>query len=129
MVHEITSEQGGVTTFVVQRCYLIARRDSRSMIFDLSIMTTHLHQHSTRDERRKAGQACRDKVSRINQGKFDPKTRKFDPVELMKAAHKGRMSELLPLKNARMAVSPFTFYRDRKSTRLNSQSLRHLVCR
>jgi uncharacterized protein (DUF2252 family) len=74
-------------------------------------MTTHSNQHSTRDERRKAGQACRDKVSRISQGKFDPKARKFDPVELMNAAHKGRMSELLPLKNARMAVSPFTFYR------------------
>jgi uncharacterized protein (DUF2252 family) len=81
------------------------------MIFELSIMTTHSDQHSTRDERRKAGQACRDKVSRISQGKFDPKARKFDPVELMIGAHKGRMSELLPLKNARMAVSPFTFYR------------------
>ena len=74
-------------------------------------MTTHSKQHPTREERREAGQACRDKVSRISQGQFDPTARKFDPVELMNAAHKGRVSELVPLKNARMAATPFTFYR------------------
>jgi uncharacterized protein (DUF2252 family) len=74
-------------------------------------MTTNSDHHPTREDRRKAGQACRDKVSRIRQGQFDPKARKFDPVELMNAAHKGRLSELVPLKNARMAATPFTFYR------------------
>jgi uncharacterized protein (DUF2252 family) len=74
-------------------------------------MKTHSERYSTREERRQAGRACRDKVSRIEQGKFDPKARKFDPVALMNAAHKYRVPELLPLKNARMAVSPFTFYR------------------
>ena len=74
-------------------------------------MTTHSDQHSTREERRKAGQALRDKVRRIDQGKFDPKARKFDAVELMKAAHKDRVPDLVPLKNARMAATPFTFFR------------------
>jgi uncharacterized protein (DUF2252 family) len=67
--------------------------------------------YSTREERREAGRKCRDKVSRVSQGKFDPTQRKFDPVELMNAAHKYRDAELMPLKNARMAISPFTFYR------------------
>jgi uncharacterized protein (DUF2252 family) len=74
-------------------------------------MTTHTGQHPTREERRKAGQARRNKVSRISQGKFDPKARKFDPVEILRRAHEGRVPELLPLKFARMAATPFTFYR------------------
>lgn len=74
-------------------------------------MKTQSGEYSTREERRQAGQACRAKVSRISQGKFDPTARKFDPVALMNAAHKQRVPELMPLKNARMSVSPFTFYR------------------
>ena len=81
------------------------------MIFNRSIMTTRTGQHPTREERCKAGQARRNKVSRISQGKFDPTARKFDLIELLREAHKGRVAELLPLKFARMAVSPFTFYR------------------
>ena len=67
--------------------------------------------YSTREERRQAGQALRDKLKRIDQGKFDPTARKFDPVKLMHAAHQQRVPELMPLKNARMAQSPFVFYR------------------
>jgi uncharacterized protein (DUF2252 family) len=74
-------------------------------------MTTRTSHYSTRDERRKAGRAYRDKVSRLSQGQFNPTARKFDPIELLKRAHKGRIPELIPLKFARMAVSPFTFYR------------------
>jgi uncharacterized protein (DUF2252 family) len=74
-------------------------------------MTTRTSQHPTREERRKAGRACRDKLSRLSQAHFDPKARKFDPIELMKDAHKGRLPELIPLKFARMAATPFTFYR------------------
>jgi uncharacterized protein (DUF2252 family) len=74
-------------------------------------MTAHSNQHPTREERRKSGQAYRDKVSRISQGKFDPKSRKFDPMDLLRRAHEGRVAELLPLKFARMSATPFTFYR------------------
>jgi len=66
---------------------------------------------SSREERRRAGISCRHKVSRFSQGQFDPTRRKFDPVALMNAAHKQRLSRLMPLKNARMSISPFTFYR------------------
>src|SRR5271167_628367 len=74
-------------------------------------MKPHSNRYSTREERREAGRKCRDKVSRVSQGQFDPTQRKFDPVELMNAAHKDRDAGLMPLKNARMSVSPFTFYR------------------
>src|ERR1035438_1798978 len=74
-------------------------------------MKSRSSQNSTREERRKAGRACRDNVSRLSQAHFDPKARKFDPIELMKDAHKGRLPELIPLKFARMSATPFTFYR------------------
>lgn len=74
-------------------------------------MKTQSGEYSTREQRRQAGQACRNKVSRIDQAKFDPTARKFDPVALMNNAHKGRVADLVPLKNARMALTPFTFYR------------------
>ena len=80
------------------------------MIFSID-MPAQSGQHPTREERRAAGQACRDKVSRISQGKFDPKARKFDSINLLRRAHEGRVAELLPLKFARMSTTPFTFYR------------------
>ena len=74
-------------------------------------MTTPREQYATREERRSAGRALRDKVRRLDQAKFDVQARKFDPVELMNKAHKFRIAELVPLKNARMALNPFSFYR------------------
>ena len=74
-------------------------------------MTVQSIQHLTREDRRAAGRACRDKVSRLSQAQFDPMARKFDPIEVLRAAHAGRVEELLPLKFARMASTPFTFYR------------------
>jgi len=74
-------------------------------------MKTQEEQYATREERRSAGRALRDKLSRVQQGNFDPTARKFDPVKLMNAAHEGRIKELLPLKNARMALNSFSFYR------------------
>jgi len=69
------------------------------------------HDYSTRQERRSAGRKLRDKLGRADHGKFNPRARKLDAVELLKANNKGRVAELLPLKNARMAATPFSFYR------------------
>jgi uncharacterized protein (DUF2252 family) len=74
-------------------------------------METHSEQYSTREARRTAGRRLRNKVARTTQGQFDPTARKFDPVKLMNAAHKDREPELMPLKNARMSLTPFAFYR------------------
>ena len=68
-------------------------------------------QYSTREARRQAGLALRAKLKRIDQGKFDPKARKFDAVKLMNAAHEFRLPELVPLKNARMSQTAFAFFR------------------
>jgi uncharacterized protein (DUF2252 family) len=74
-------------------------------------MESQSAQYSTREARRTAGRELRNKCARTAQGKFDPTVRKFDPVKLMNAAHKDREADLLPLKNARMSATPFTFYR------------------
>ena len=44
-------------------------------------MKQSAEQYSTREERRQAGQALRNRLGRTAQGKFDPKARKFDPVK------------------------------------------------
>lgn len=74
-------------------------------------MKNHSEHYAPRDQRRAAGRKLRDKLKRADQGKFDARARKFDPVDLMNAAHQQRLDELVPLKNARMAATPFTFYR------------------
>ena len=65
----------------------------------------------THDERRKFGQCRRDEVSRVSQGDWNPKRRNFDVVDLLRKAQRGRIPSLLPIKFARMAASPFGFYR------------------
>ncbi len=66
---------------------------------------------STHEERRKFGQSRRDEVSRVSQGDWNPKRRDFGVVDLLRKAQRGRISNLLPIKFARMAASPFGFYR------------------
>ncbi|HVP50458.1 MAG TPA: DUF2252 domain-containing protein, partial [Candidatus Bathyarchaeia archaeon] len=68
-------------------------------------------QHATREARRQAGRALRNKVARGVHAEFNPKARMFEAVALMNAAHKGRLPELVPLKNARMAENAFAFFR------------------
>jgi len=74
-------------------------------------METHSEHYSTREARRTAGRRLRNNVARTSQGQFDPTARKFDPVRLMNAAHKDREPDLMPLKSARMSLTPFAFYR------------------
>lgn len=66
---------------------------------------------STHEERRKFGQSCRDEASRVSQGNWNPERRNFDVVALLRKAQRGRIPSLLPIKYARMAASPFGFYR------------------
>jgi uncharacterized protein (DUF2252 family) len=66
---------------------------------------------STRQERRAQGRACRNKVRRVDQAKWDPKQRKFDPVDLLLKSQSGRLPELLHIKWEHMGASPFGFFR------------------
>jgi len=72
-------------------------------------MEADSEQYSTREARRTAGRRLRSNVARTSQGQFDPTARKFDPVKLMNAAHKDREPDLMPLKNARMSLTPSRF--------------------
>ena len=57
------------------------------------------------------GRALRKRCHRVDQGEWNPKQRKFDPMELLVTANHGRAEQLLPIKWERMAVSPFGFFR------------------
>jgi uncharacterized protein (DUF2252 family) len=64
-----------------------------------------------RQERRQYGQSLRQKVNRVSQAGWDPTHRKESILELLRASERGRLANLLPIKAARMAASPFGFYR------------------
>ncbi len=50
-------------------------------------------------------------VSRAAQADLRAKERRFDPIDTLRAAAEGRVRQLLPIKYARMKVSPFAFFR------------------
>ena len=67
--------------------------------------------HRTREERRTFGRSLRTRVKRVDQGVWSPKQRTFDVVDLLHEANRNRIAHLLPIKYARMAASPFGFFR------------------
>ncbi len=68
-------------------------------------------QTTTREGRRAVGRSCRNQVKRVDQGSWSPKARQHDVLDLLLAAQHGRVPSLLPIKWARMAASPFGFFR------------------
>jgi uncharacterized protein (DUF2252 family) len=67
--------------------------------------------YSSPDERRQQGKALRDKVSRQDQGGWEPFKGRRDPVELLIESNKGRLPQLIPIRFGRMVQSPFAFFR------------------
>ena len=65
----------------------------------------------TASERQANGKAVRSRVPRSAHGEWQPAADRPDPVELLKAQAVSRVPELVPLRHARMLVSPFTFFR------------------
>jgi uncharacterized protein (DUF2252 family) len=65
----------------------------------------------SRAERLAAGKALRDRVPRKSQADWKPKRNRRDPVDLLEASNKGRLSQLVPIRYGRMLKSPFTFLR------------------
>ena len=80
------------------------------------------------------GKSHRELVSRAAQANLRAKARKFDPIDVLKAASEGRVRRLLPVKYARMGVSPFAFFRGAVSImaadlgRLPHSNLRVQLC-
>lgn len=62
-------------------------------------------------ERTRFGKSRRETVSRVAQAELRPKQRPFDPLDVLRSACEGRVRQLIPLKYARMKVSPFAFFR------------------
>ena len=62
-------------------------------------------------ERKAAGRALRDRVKRADLGRWRPKEDRHDPVDLVEAAHSGRLERLVPVRIGRMVASPYAFLR------------------
>ncbi len=65
----------------------------------------------SREERRKAGEQARQRVSLASHAGWKAAADRPDPVALLAEQATTRIPELVPIRYGRMAVSPFTFYR------------------
>ena len=65
----------------------------------------------SREARLKRGRDQRVQLSRKVLGQVHTQKRAFDPVDLLLKSAQGRRPQLLPVKYARMRVSPFAFFR------------------
>jgi uncharacterized protein (DUF2252 family) len=65
----------------------------------------------SRDELRAAGAAARAGVPLEVHAAWSPAADRPDPVALLEEQARTRIPDLVPIRNGRMAVSPFTFYR------------------
>jgi uncharacterized protein (DUF2252 family) len=65
----------------------------------------------SRQERVEFGQSLRRRLKRSDQAKWDEKSRKHDPMEVILEVNRHRIPALVPVKMARMAISPFGFFR------------------
>ena len=65
----------------------------------------------TREERVARGKEARAEVPRSHHAEFAPAPDRPDPVKLLQGDDALRVSELLPIRYGRMAVSAFTFFR------------------
>src|ERR1700686_1927553 len=57
------------------------------------------------------GKGQRERASRAGQARWEASPRRVDPVKALARSFKGRLPELLPIKEARMSASPFGFFR------------------
>lgn len=62
-------------------------------------------------ERFAKGKEHRKKLRRVDQGEWKAGKNRRDPVEMVLAHTQGRLRDLIPIKMARMAASPFGFFR------------------
>jgi uncharacterized protein (DUF2252 family) len=65
----------------------------------------------TREQRKAAGKALRDKCPRRSHATWKAPSNRPDPVELLIQSSKDRIPNLVPIRYGRMMQSPFAFYR------------------
>jgi uncharacterized protein (DUF2252 family) len=68
-------------------------------------------EHLTVEERAERGRAERAQVPRSAHAAWEPPSRRRSPVDLLEEQARSRVPELVPVRNGRMLVSPFTFFR------------------
>src|SRR5262249_42684036 len=66
---------------------------------------------ASREQRKSAGKALRDKCPRNAHATWKPPRNRSDPINLLIQSSKGRIPRLLPIRYGRMMESPFAFYR------------------
>jgi uncharacterized protein (DUF2252 family) len=62
-------------------------------------------------DRLQFGQNLRKKYKRSDQSKWDEAKREHNPIDIILEVNRHRVPELVPIKMARMAVSPFAYFR------------------
>ena len=62
-------------------------------------------------ERLQYGRMLRHKLKRSDHAKWDAAKRRHDPIEIIQQVNRERIAKLVPIKMARMVVSPFAFFR------------------
>jgi uncharacterized protein (DUF2252 family) len=78
---------------------------------DSEAFTSVRRRATTREERYAMGKALRRDVPRRSLGDWHPSPDRADPVALLEESHRGRVSELVPVRVARMVASPYGFLR------------------
>ena len=68
-------------------------------------------ERATREAHVARGRAARKVVPRTSHGAWAPAVDRADPVQILVDQARTRVAELVPVRNARMLASPFTFYR------------------
>lgn len=63
------------------------------------------------EERRTNGKARRGTVPRSSHAVWEPSPDRADPVEVLVESNRSRLADLIPVRYARMSVSPFAFLR------------------
>jgi uncharacterized protein (DUF2252 family) len=63
------------------------------------------------EERMSEGKALREKIPRTSHAKWTAEAGRRDCIALLKRSDRGKLTDLLPLRYARMCQSPFTFFR------------------
>jgi uncharacterized protein (DUF2252 family) len=66
---------------------------------------------TTRAQRYERGRSLRSACPRSSHATWKPSDDRFDPLELIEQSNEGRIPGLIPLRNQRMAQSPFGFFR------------------
>lgn len=66
---------------------------------------------ASRADRVAAGRAARERLPRKQLAAWDPAARREDALSIVLGQNASRLASLVPIRMARMSISPWTFYR------------------